>query len=43
LYGQVSNLFNEKVFTKNGVQPSETVKLYLGLNGLVQERGLMDM
>ena len=43
LYGQVSNLFNEKVFTKNGVQPSETVKLYLGLNGLVPERGLMDM
>jgi hypothetical protein len=43
LYGQVSNLFNEKVFTKNGVQPSETVKLYLGLSGLVPERGLMDM
>ena len=43
LYGQVSNLFNEKVFTKNGVQPSETVKLYLGLSGLVPERSLMDM
>ena len=27
LYGQVGNLFNEKVFTKTGVQPSETVKL----------------
>ena len=43
LYGQVSNLFNEKVFTKTGVQPSETVKLYLGLKDLVPERGLMDM
>ena len=45
LYGQVGNLFNEKVFTKTGVhwQPSETVKLYLGLKDLVPERGLMDM
>jgi len=41
--GQVSNLFNEKVFTKNGAQPSETVKIYLGLSGLVPERSLMDM
>jgi len=36
-------LFNEKVFTKNAVQLSETVKRYLGLSGLVPERGLMDM
>ena len=43
LYGQVGNLFNEKVFTKTGVQPSETVKLYLGLKDLVPERGLLDM
>ena len=43
LYVQVVNLFNEKVFTKTGVQPSETVKLYLGLKDLVPERGLMDM
>ena len=43
LYGQVGNLFNEKVFTKTGVQPSEMVKLHLGLKDLVPERGLMDM
>ena len=43
LYGQVGNLFNEKVFTKTGVQPSEMVKLHLGLKNLVPERGLMDM
>ena len=42
-YGQVGNLFNERVVTKTGVQPSETVKLYLGLKDLVPERGLMDM
>ena len=29
LYGQVGNVFNEKVFTKTGVQPSEMVKLHL--------------
>ena len=46
LYGQVGNVFNEKVFTKTGVQPSEMVKLHglhLGLKDLVPERGLMDM
>ena len=43
LYCQVSNEFNEKVFTKTGVQPSEMVKLHLGLKDLVPERGLMDM
>ena len=42
-YGQVGNLFNERVVTKTGVQPSETVKLYLGLKDLVPERSLMDM
>ena len=41
LYGQVGNLFNEKVFTKTGVQPSEMVNL--GLKDLFPERGLMDM
>ena len=30
LYGQVGIVFNEKVFTKTGVQPSEMVKLHLG-------------
>jgi hypothetical protein len=43
LYGQVGNLFNEKVFTKTGVQPSEMVKLHMGLKDLVPERSLMDM
>ena len=43
LYGQVGNVFNEKVFTKTGVQQSEMVKLHLGLKDLVPERGLMDM
>ena len=43
LYGQVGNVFNEKVFTKTGVQLSEMVKLHLGLKDLVPERGLMDM
>ena len=43
LYGQVGNVFNEKVFTKTGVQQSEMVKLHLGLKDLVLERGLMDM
>ena len=43
LYGQVGNMFNEQVFTKTGVQPSEMVKLHLGLKDLVPERGLMDM
>ena len=44
LYGQVGNVFNEKVFTKTGVQPSEKVKLHLpvGLKDLVPERGLLD-
>ena len=43
LYGQVGNLFNEKVVTKTGVQLSEMVKLHMGLKDLVPERGLMDM
>ena len=43
LYGQVGNVFNKKVFTKTGVQPSEMVKLHLELKDLVPERGLMDM
>ena len=43
LYGQVGNVFNEKVFTKTGVQQSEMVKLHLGLKDLVPERSLMDM
>ena len=43
LYSQVGNVFNEKVFTKTGVQPSEMVKLHLGLKDLVPERGLRDM
>ena len=45
LYGQIGNLFNKKVFTKTGVQPSqaEMVKLHLGLKDLFPERGLMDM
>ena len=43
LYGQVGIVFNEKVFTKTGVQPSEMAKLHLGLKDLVPVRGLMDM
>ena len=39
LYGQVGSPFHEKVFTKTGAQPSETVKLYLGLKDLVPEIG----
>ena len=38
LYSKVGNVFNEKVFTKTGVQPSEMVKLHLGLKDLVPER-----
>ena len=37
LYGQVGNVFNEKVFTKTGVQPSEMVKLHMGLKDLIPE------
>ena len=43
MYGAVGNLFNERVFTKSGVQPYELVKLHLGLQGLVPERSIMDM
>ena len=43
LYGAVGNLFNERVFTKSGVQPNEKVKQHLGLKDLVPERGVMDM
>ena len=41
LYGTVGNIFNERVFTKPGVQPNELVKRYLGLNGLVPEKNVM--
>ena len=43
LYGAVGNLYNERVFTKNGVQPDETVKRYLGLKDLVPQKSIMDM
>jgi hypothetical protein len=43
LYGAVGNLFNERVFTKAGVQPYELVRLHLGLKGLVPEKSVMDM
>jgi hypothetical protein len=43
MYGAVGNLFNERVFTKAGVQPNEKVKLHLGLKDLVPERSVMDM
>ena len=43
LYGAVGNLFNERVFTKPGVQPYELVRIHLGLKGLVPERSVMDM
>ena len=36
LYGQVGNLFNEKVFTKSGVQPSEIASP--GVEGPLLER-----
>ena len=40
LYSKVGNVFNEKVFTKTGVQTSEMVKLHLGWKDLVPGRGL---
>ena len=43
LYGAVGNLFNERVFTRRGVQPYELVRIHLGLKGLVPERSVMDM
>ena len=43
LHGQVGNVFNEKVFTKTGVQQSEMVKLHLVLKDLAPKRGLLDM
>ena len=35
--------FQLKLFTKSGLEPSETVKIYLDLMDLLPERGLMDM
>jgi hypothetical protein len=43
LWGQVRNLFNEKVFMKSGSHPADIVRLHLGLKNTFPEKGFMDM
>ena len=43
LVGQVSNVFNKKVFMKSGSHPSDIVRFHLGSGDFVLEKSLMDM